>query len=110
MRLIFLPPYSPELNPAEHLWESLREDCFANQRLRQPGSRRARPDQRACRPRIQSSTNPVNDRVPLDNFYIFERKLVSKGATEAGIVSALASIKVAKPRPHRRIDADLHQR
>ena len=30
MRLIFLPPYSPELNPAEHLWESLREACFAN--------------------------------------------------------------------------------
>jgi hypothetical protein len=30
MRLIFLPPYSPELNPAEHLWASLREDCFAN--------------------------------------------------------------------------------
>lgn len=30
MRLIFLPPYSPELNPAEHLWGSLREDCFAN--------------------------------------------------------------------------------
>jgi len=30
VRLIFLPPYSPELNPAEHLWKSLREDCFAN--------------------------------------------------------------------------------
>jgi hypothetical protein len=30
MRLLFLPPYSPELNPAEHLWESIREDCFAN--------------------------------------------------------------------------------
>ena len=27
---MFLPPYSPELNPAEHLWEALREDCFAN--------------------------------------------------------------------------------
>jgi hypothetical protein len=27
---MFLAPYSPELNPAEHLWESLREDCFAN--------------------------------------------------------------------------------
>ena len=26
----FLPPYSPELNPAEHLWEALREQCFAN--------------------------------------------------------------------------------
>jgi DDE superfamily endonuclease len=30
MRLLFLPAYSPELNPAEHLWKSLREDCFAN--------------------------------------------------------------------------------
>jgi hypothetical protein len=30
MRLMFLPPYSPELNPAEHLWEALREQCFAN--------------------------------------------------------------------------------
>ena len=24
------PAYSPELNPAEHLWDWLREDCFAN--------------------------------------------------------------------------------
>jgi hypothetical protein len=30
MRVVFLPPYSPELNPAEHLWEALREDWFAN--------------------------------------------------------------------------------
>lgn len=30
MRLIYLPPYSPELNPAEHLWDAIREDCFAN--------------------------------------------------------------------------------
>ncbi|MBS0230888.1 MAG: transposase [Proteobacteria bacterium] len=30
MRLLFLPPYSPELNPTEHLWNALREDCFAN--------------------------------------------------------------------------------
>ncbi len=30
MRLIYLPPYSPELNPAEHLWEAVRDDCFAN--------------------------------------------------------------------------------
>jgi hypothetical protein len=30
MRLMFLPPYSPELNPAEHLWDALREQCFAN--------------------------------------------------------------------------------
>lgn len=31
MRLIFLPPYSPELNPAEHLWKAIRQDFFGNQ-------------------------------------------------------------------------------
>ncbi|MDO9253744.1 MAG: transposase [Hydrogenophaga sp.] len=30
MRSLMLPPCSPELNPAEHLWEAIREDCFAN--------------------------------------------------------------------------------
>lgn len=30
MELLRLPPYSPELNPAERLWEELREKEFAN--------------------------------------------------------------------------------
>jgi transposase len=30
MRIIFLPPYSPELNPVEHLWEEIREKRFPN--------------------------------------------------------------------------------
>ena len=30
MALITLPPYSPELNPVEHLWDELREKEFAN--------------------------------------------------------------------------------
>jgi hypothetical protein len=30
MRLVSLPPYSPELNPAEHLWEDVREKGFPN--------------------------------------------------------------------------------
>ena len=30
MRLVRLPPYSPELNPAEHLWEEVREKWFPN--------------------------------------------------------------------------------
>ena len=30
MTLIFLPPYSPELNPVEHVWEHIRENGFHN--------------------------------------------------------------------------------
>ena len=28
MRLVSLPPYAPELNPVEHLWDELREKSF----------------------------------------------------------------------------------
>ena len=30
LRLHFLPPYSPELNPQEHIWDELREKHFHN--------------------------------------------------------------------------------
>lgn len=30
LRLVFLPPYSPELNPQEHVWDELREKFFHN--------------------------------------------------------------------------------
>lgn len=30
IRLLPLPPYSPELNPVEHLWDDLREKSFHN--------------------------------------------------------------------------------
>jgi transposase len=30
MRLVFLPPWSPQLNPVEHLWDEVREKWFAN--------------------------------------------------------------------------------
>jgi len=30
MGMVRLPPYSPELNPTEHLWDELREKDFAN--------------------------------------------------------------------------------
>lgn len=33
IRLLPLPPYSPELNPVEHLWDYLRENHFANRAL-----------------------------------------------------------------------------
>jgi transposase len=30
MRLVSLPPYAPELNPVEHIWDELREKSFGN--------------------------------------------------------------------------------
>lgn len=30
MRLIEQPPYSPEVNPVEHIWDELREKYFHN--------------------------------------------------------------------------------
>ncbi len=30
VRTVFLPPYAPELNPQEHLWDELREKFFHN--------------------------------------------------------------------------------
>ncbi|MCG6552281.1 MAG: IS630 family transposase [Candidatus Magnetominusculus sp. LBB02] len=30
LHLIFLPPYSPELNPTEHVWDHIRENFFGN--------------------------------------------------------------------------------
>jgi DDE superfamily endonuclease len=30
IRFLFQPPYSPEINPVEHIWDDLREKHFAN--------------------------------------------------------------------------------
>ena len=30
MKLLSLPPYAPDLNPVEHLWDELREKHFHN--------------------------------------------------------------------------------
>ena len=30
MRLVFLPAYSPQLNPAEHVWDEIKEKWFVN--------------------------------------------------------------------------------
>ncbi len=30
MRILYLPAYSPELNPLEHLWDAIREKEFPN--------------------------------------------------------------------------------
>jgi transposase len=32
--LLFLPPYSPQLNPKENLWDEIREKIFKNYALK----------------------------------------------------------------------------
>jgi hypothetical protein len=38
MRLLSLPPYAPELNPVEHVWDELREKRFHNRVFDSPGA------------------------------------------------------------------------
>ena len=40
--LLFLPPYSPELNPKENLWDEIREKIFKNYALKSIDAERAK--------------------------------------------------------------------
>ena len=40
--LLFLPPYSPELNPKENLWHEIREKIFKNYALKSIDAVRAK--------------------------------------------------------------------
>ena len=43
--LLFLPPYSPELNPKEIIWPEIREKIFKNYALKSIDAVRAKLDQ-----------------------------------------------------------------
>ncbi len=45
IRLLYLPPYSPELNPKENLWDEIREKIFKNYALRSMAAVRAKLNQ-----------------------------------------------------------------
>ena len=40
--LLFLPPYSPQLNPKENLWDEIREKIFKNYALKSIDAVRAK--------------------------------------------------------------------
>ncbi|MGI8569422.1 MAG: transposase [Methylocella sp.] len=50
---LFLPPYAPELNPKENLWDEIREKIFKNRALKSIGTVRAK-----LRQAILSRTQP----------------------------------------------------
>ena len=40
--LLYLPPYSPELNPKENIWDEIREKIFKNYALKSMDAVRAK--------------------------------------------------------------------
>jgi transposase len=42
VKLLYLPPYSPELNPKENLWDEIREKIFKNYALKSMDAVRAK--------------------------------------------------------------------
>jgi len=66
LRLLFLPPYSPELNPQEHLWDELREKHVQQPRLRQYRRPRRPPGCRAMRSRTLSRPSQKHHWLGLD--------------------------------------------
>ena len=42
IKLLYLPPYPPELNPKENLWDEIREKIFKNYALKSIGAVRAK--------------------------------------------------------------------
>ena len=62
--LLFLPPYAPELNPKENLWDEIREKIFKNYALKSMDAvrqtRRGNPLHRT-----QSQTRQIHHVLPL---------------------------------------------
>jgi DDE superfamily endonuclease len=54
MTLIFLPPYSPELNPKENIWDEIREKIFKNYALKSM----AKVEQKLCEAALYIDKNP----------------------------------------------------
>jgi transposase len=80
IRLLYLPPYSPELNPKENLWDEIREKI---QKLRaQIHGRRARQAQ-AGHPlsRAQSQARPLHHFIPLYRQLTLMQKRYKKVST-----------------------------
>jgi putative transposase len=45
IRLLYLPPYSPELNPKENVWDEIREKIFKNHALKSMDAVQAKLDE-----------------------------------------------------------------
>jgi transposase len=62
--LLYLPPYSPERNPKENLWDKIREKIFKNYALKSMDAVRAKLKQVPLY-RAQSKACPLHQLLPL---------------------------------------------
>lgn len=67
VRILTLPPYSPELNPTEQLWDLIRERRFANKAYDSLDESRRRPRTGTTRPRSRPHHNPIPHQPPMDH-------------------------------------------
>ena len=63
--LLFLPPYSPELNPKENLWDEIREKIFKNYALKSIDAVRTKLKHAILSYRAQSQNRKINHVLPL---------------------------------------------
>ena len=63
--LRFLPPYSPELNPQENLWDEIREKIFKNLRPQIHGRSLRKARRRRPLHRTQPSPRQIHHLIPL---------------------------------------------
>jgi transposase len=85
MALIFLPPYSPELNPVEHIWDNIRENWFGNEVFNsiegvenqlEKALARESAGKSFSRPGKCSGNRERSHRFSMANWYRLERNLV----------------------------------
>ena len=72
---LFLPPYSPELNPKENLWEEIREKIFKNYALKSIDAVRAKTQAGDPLHRTQSRNRKIHHLIPLHPQVILMLKL-----------------------------------
>lgn len=63
--LLYLPPYSPELNPNENIWDEIREKIFKNYALKSIAAVLAKLEAGNPLHRAQSQARSLNHLIPL---------------------------------------------
>ena len=67
MLILYLPPYSPELNPVEYLWDDIREKDFSNRVFADMTALKDRPDDQYRKDGRRPQTRPKHHRMGVDN-------------------------------------------